>query len=88
MQRSMAADRTRADLSGMALFVSIVEAGSLSAAGRALGLPKATVSRRLAQLERQAGAPLVARTNVGSLGPVTWAHDERPRLAEPGGTPG
>ena len=46
----------------MALFVHIVEAGSLSAAGRAIGLPKATVSRRLVLLERQAGMPLLARS--------------------------
>ncbi len=51
-----------ADLSGMALFVRIVEQGSLSAAGRAMGLPKATISRRLALLEQQAGAPLLARS--------------------------
>ncbi len=50
------------DLSGMALFVRIVEAGSLSAAGRVTGLPKATVSRRLVLLERQAGRPLLARS--------------------------
>ena len=52
----------RVDLSGMALFVSVVEEGSLSAAARALGIPKATISRRLAELERQAGAPLLARS--------------------------
>jgi DNA-binding transcriptional LysR family regulator len=40
------------DLAGMALFVKIVESGSLSAAGRALGLPKATVSRRFCQRVR------------------------------------
>ena len=50
------------DMSGMALFVRIVEEGSLSAAGRALGVPKATISRRLALLERQAGTPLLARS--------------------------
>jgi len=50
------------DLDGMALFVRIVEEGSLSAAGRTLGLPKATVSRRLAQLEASVGAPLLARS--------------------------
>lgn len=50
------------DLSGMALFVRIVEEGSLSAASRALGLPKATVSRRLRLLEHEAGAPLLARS--------------------------
>ncbi len=38
--------REDVDLVGAALFVRIVEDGSLSAAGRTLGLPKATVSRR------------------------------------------
>ncbi|MGO4740198.1 LysR substrate-binding domain-containing protein [Bosea sp. 2KB_26] len=50
------------DLSGMALFVRIVESGSLSAAGRLLGLPKATVSRQLALLEQRMGAPLLLRS--------------------------
>lgn len=49
-------------LTDMTLFVHIVERGSLSAAGRALGLPKATVSRRLALLERRVGAPLLRRS--------------------------
>jgi DNA-binding transcriptional LysR family regulator len=53
---------SRTDLSGMTLFVSIVEEGSLSAAARALGMPKATVSRHLAEMERQAGGPLIARS--------------------------
>lgn len=50
------------DLAGMSLFVTIVEEGSLSAAGRALGLPKATVSRRLALFEAGLGTPLLARS--------------------------
>jgi DNA-binding transcriptional LysR family regulator len=50
------------DLAGMALFVKIVESGSLSAAGRALGLPKATVSRQLAMMEGRLGAPLLRRS--------------------------
>ena len=54
-------DQTEA-LADMALFVHIVERGSLSAAGRALGLPKASVSRRLAAMERRAGAPLLNRS--------------------------
>jgi DNA-binding transcriptional LysR family regulator len=49
-------------LADMALFVEIVERGSLSAAGRALGLPKASVSRRLAAMERRFGAPLLNRS--------------------------
>ncbi|WP_437963826.1 LysR family transcriptional regulator [Sorangium sp. So ce260] len=50
------------DLSGLSMFVRIVEEGSLSAAGRALGLPKATISRNLALLEKRLGAPLLIRS--------------------------
>jgi DNA-binding transcriptional LysR family regulator len=46
----------------MALFVTIVESGSLSAAGRALSMPKATVSRQLELLEKRLGAPLLRRS--------------------------
>jgi DNA-binding transcriptional LysR family regulator len=46
----------------MAFFIKIVDEGSITAAGRALGLPKATVSRRLATLEKRIGAPLIARS--------------------------
>lgn len=45
-----------------ALFVSIVEAGSLSAAGRRLRISPAMVSKRLARLESRLGAPLLHRT--------------------------
>jgi DNA-binding transcriptional LysR family regulator len=51
-----------ADLDGMALFVRIMEAGSLSAAARSLGLPKSTVSRRLSQLEQALGTSLISRS--------------------------
>jgi DNA-binding transcriptional LysR family regulator len=44
------------------LFARIVEAGSLSAAGRALGLSPAMVSKRLARLEARLGVRLVHRT--------------------------
>jgi DNA-binding transcriptional LysR family regulator len=46
----------------MALFVRIVDHGSLSAAGRSIGLPKATVSRRLAVLESSIGTALLKRS--------------------------
>ena len=54
--------RPPADLDAMGLFVRIVDHGSLSAAGRALGVPKATLSRRLAELERSLGTALLRRT--------------------------
>lgn len=38
-------------LDAMALFLEVVEGGSLSAAGRRLGIPLATVSRKIADLE-------------------------------------
>ncbi|MCX2945620.1 LysR family transcriptional regulator [Rahnella perminowiae] len=50
------------NLADMALFVQIIDSGSLSAAGRHLGLPKATVSRRLALMEQRLGAPLIYRS--------------------------
>jgi DNA-binding transcriptional LysR family regulator len=49
-------------LEAMRVFVAVAKAGSLSSAGRALGLPVATVSRRLAALEAQLGARLLSRT--------------------------
>jgi DNA-binding transcriptional LysR family regulator len=50
------------DLEGMTLFVKIVENGSLSATGRALAVPKATVSRRLSELEARLGVRLLNRS--------------------------
>lgn len=47
----------------MALLVQVAEAGSLSAAGRRLGLPLTTVSRRIADLETHLGARLLMRSN-------------------------
>lgn len=49
-------------LSAMMAFARVVEAGSLSAAARALNTSLASVSRQLAALERQLGARLMNRT--------------------------
>lgn len=49
-------------LDDLSLFVSIVEAGSLSAAAEKEGLPTATVTRRLQTLERTLGYRLLARS--------------------------
>ena len=50
------------DLNHIALFAKVVEAGSFSAAARALGMPKATLSRNIAQLEAALDARLLQRT--------------------------
>jgi DNA-binding transcriptional LysR family regulator len=49
-------------LGAMRVFVTVADAGSLSAAARRLGMPLATVSRQLAQLEEEVGARLLTRT--------------------------
>lgn len=49
-------------LDGVAAFVTIAEAGSITAAARRLGLAKSVVSERLLELERLLGARLMQRT--------------------------
>jgi len=49
-------------LDGVAVFVSIADAGSISEAARRMGLAKSVVSERLAELERVLGAQLIQRT--------------------------
>ena len=49
-------------LEAMTILVAAVEAGSLSAAGRKLGVPLPTVSRKLADLEAHLGVRLLVRT--------------------------
>ena len=44
------------------VFARVVEAGSFTAAARLLGMPKTTVSRRIAALEREVGVRLIQRT--------------------------
>lgn len=46
----------------MSVFAAIVDSGSLSAAGRRLNVPLATVSRRLAELEAHLKTRLIARS--------------------------
>lgn len=50
------------DIRDIALFNAIVACGSLSAAGRQLGLSLAVVSKRLTQMEQQLGVRLFHRT--------------------------
>ncbi len=50
------------DLNDIVVFARVVEAGSFTAAARLLGMPKTTVSRRIAALEREIGVRLLQRT--------------------------
>jgi DNA-binding transcriptional LysR family regulator len=46
----------------MSILVAVVDAGSLSAAARSLGMPLATVSRKVAELESHLKTRLLHRT--------------------------
>ncbi|HET9236545.1 MAG TPA: LysR family transcriptional regulator, partial [Oligoflexus sp.] len=46
----------------MTVFVSVVEAGSLSASSRKLGVPLPTVSRKISELEAHLGVRLLNRS--------------------------
>lgn len=50
------------DLNHVSAFVRVVQDGSFTAAARALGLPKSSVSRSIAQLEQDLGVRLLHRT--------------------------
>jgi len=50
------------DLNDLYFFAQVVEHGGFAPAGRALGLPKSKLSRRVAQLERRLGAQLLMRS--------------------------
>lgn len=49
-------------LESMSVFIAVVDAGSLSAAARHLGMPLATVSRKVAELEAHLKSRLLHRT--------------------------
>lgn len=50
------------DLNDLTVFTRVAETGSFTAAARDLGLPKSTVSRRVARLETALGVRLLARS--------------------------
>ena len=49
-------------MDAIAVFVKVVEAGSFSIAARRLGMPKTTVSAKVAGLEKRLGVRLIQRT--------------------------
>ena len=66
------------DLNDLRFFASVVEHGGFSAAGRALGVPKSRLSKRVALLEERLGVRLLQRTTrrfaVTEIGERFLAH--------------
>lgn len=77
----MAGTIFRADPAQLVVFAKVVEGGSLTAAARALEMPKSTVSRRLSELEARLGARLLQRTTrslrLTEAGRAYYAHAQR-----------
>jgi DNA-binding transcriptional LysR family regulator len=69
------------DLNLVTAFVEVVEAQSFTAAAKALGLPKSSVSRRVTELEKELGVPLLHRTtrklSLTDAGRAYFAQAER-----------
>ena len=59
---AQAGQQTRVEPNDLLLFAHVVDDGSFTQAALRLGLPKSTVSRRLAALESQLGERLLLRT--------------------------
>ncbi len=66
------------DLNDLRFFVAVVDHKGFSAAGRALGVPKSRLSKRIAQLEERLGVRLLQRTTrrfaVTEIGERFHAH--------------
>lgn len=66
------------DLNDLYFFVQVVEQGGFAAAGRALGIPKSKLSRRILQLEHRLGVRLLQRSTrkfaVTEIGQEYYRH--------------
>ena len=66
------------DLNDLYWFVQVVEHGGFAPAGRALGVPKSKLSRRIAGLEERLGVRLIQRStrkfSITELGQTFLAH--------------
>jgi len=74
----LAIEGALADLNDLRFFAAVVEHGGFSAAGRALGIPKSRLSKRIALLEERLGVRLLQRTTrrfvVTEVGERFYAH--------------
>jgi DNA-binding transcriptional LysR family regulator len=69
---------------GALVFVKVVEAGSFRGAAAALGIPKSSVSRKVAELEARLGARLLQRTTrrIGLTAAGAAYHRQAARAAQ------
>jgi DNA-binding transcriptional LysR family regulator len=71
-------DNAMLNLNDLQIFVQVVDHGGFTAASRALGLPKQTLSKRIVELERRSGVRLIHRTSrsftVTELGRELYRH--------------
>ena len=69
------------DLNEILVFTRVVQAGSFIAASRALGIPKSTVSRKVAELEERLETRLLQRTSrklsLTDAGRILYDHSAR-----------
>ena len=66
------------DLNDLYYYVQVVDHGGFAPAGRALGMPKSKLSRRIAMLEERLGVRLIQRStrhfSVTEIGQTYYAH--------------
>src|SRR5689334_6280908 len=72
------------DFNDTLMFVKVVEKGSFTAAAMALGVPKATLSRKITELEQRLGTRLLKRTTrkLGLTEAGTLYYERSARIAQ------